>query len=78
MKTKKQKLTLKKATIANLNDLELANVYGGGETDDCTLTCECNSELTDCKQCQIETGNTEEPTCEPWTNYSVCWTQAVC
>lgn len=57
MKTKKAKLTLKKATIANLNAFELANVYGGDVTD---ITCYCTAEYTNCKQCQIETNPGEQ------------------
>jgi hypothetical protein len=69
MKLKKQKLTLGKSTIANLNNLELANVYGGIET---VSLC-----VTDCKQCQIETISTEDPLsyesgCYTIVTYSCC------
>jgi hypothetical protein len=60
MKPKRQKLTLGKSTIANLNDLELANAYGGTRTPPTTtLAAECQSfYVTDCKDCMIETDYT--------------------
>jgi hypothetical protein len=63
MKPKKQKLTLGKSTIANLNDLELANAHGGTRyTPDpptTTQAAECQSFwVTDCKDCWIETDYT--------------------
>jgi len=67
MKTKKQKLTLKKTTIANLNGLELASIRGG-QTEFCQLT------NTDCKQCQIET----DTTIPPLSQDSACYTQTTC
>jgi hypothetical protein len=75
MKTKKTKLTLKKDTIANLNDLKLANVYGGNETD---ITCFCTVEYTDCKQCQIEPGNTDDGCTYGWSLEGACFTKTSC
>jgi hypothetical protein len=74
MKTKKSKLTLKKATIANLNNLELANVYGGVETDGCTFTDCCTFDFTNCKLCQIETIEYEpgEYTYDCWERTHLC------
>ncbi len=49
---KRKKLTLGKITIANLNNSELANIYGG-ETTACGTI-----EFSDCKYCWIETETT--------------------
>ncbi|NIM11004.1 MAG: rSAM-modified peptide [Candidatus Aminicenantes bacterium] len=58
MKTKPtRKFTLNKETVANLNNRELAKVYGG---TNCTDVSFC---ITDCKTCWQETLVTDEPEC---------------
>jgi hypothetical protein len=76
MKLKKQKLTLGKSTIANLNDLKLANVYGGAETDGCTFTDCCTFDFTNCKLCQIELTDADCTT--TWSVNSACFTETSC
>jgi hypothetical protein len=70
MKTKKAKLTLKKSTIANLNDLKLADIRGGVLTE-----LPCHSEInTKCPEECPETDQTLFIVCPgPITYYNTCW-----
>lgn len=67
MKAKKRKLALNKTTVANLNMVDLAKVFGGDFSD-----------LTDCKYCHSETIGDTEDGCVPWTDWSQCYTKTTC
>ena len=66
MKTKKAKLTLKKATIANLNDLKLAGIRGG------QTVLPCHSvPNTDCPEQCPETDQTLPIVCPDPITYAL-------
>lgn len=73
MKIKKRKLTLGKSTIANLDKLKLARIFGGEETTTCGTI-----EFTGCKDCQIEPGYTDEGCSYGWSLESACFTLTSC
>jgi len=79
MKTKKKQfLSLNKATIANLNGKEMLKAFGGVNTDinECPPTYYCAPVTdSDYKTCHYDNGETDAETCEPYTDYSQCWTK---
>jgi natural product precursor len=65
MKTKKsfKKLTLNKATVSNLEKLQMSDIRGKGTFGSCAYTCpECDTDQT-CNYCPDV--DTEYPTCYP-------------